>query len=206
MISFNKPQPTFGSKLWRMKKQLVACAGTPFPDRCVKCNAPADGFRLKRIIYWQPEMHSFGHNPLALILLVIRIGLAQKKVKLHIGLCPKHRAQRWQAISIGWFGALSGFILMFLGIMAFDSGWIFFVGFVNFVCCAVYGGVKGPMVSAAQITKVYVWISGVHIDFLDSLPEWPVLDKSRVTIQASAAGDGGERTAQQRRKVADASP
>src|ERR1035438_9056155 len=45
--------PTSGGiGLWRKEKKLVTRSETPFPDRCVKCNAPANGFRLKRVLYW----------------------------------------------------------------------------------------------------------------------------------------------------------
>src|ERR1700733_2454444 len=41
---------TAAGRLWRMNKQLVTRSETPFPDRCVKCNAPINGFRLKRVL------------------------------------------------------------------------------------------------------------------------------------------------------------
>ena len=150
-----------------MNKKLVACAETPFPDRCVKCNAPANGFRLKRVLY-QPRPG-------------IYIGLAgllymayfQKKLKLHIGLCPKHRAQRWRAIIIGWGGALGGLVLMVIGAVVFDFGWPVLVGFIIFSGCAIYGGVKGLVISATAMNKEYALVKGVHRDFLAELPEWP---------------------------------
>src|ERR1700744_1747311 len=33
--------------LWRKKKRIVTVSETVFPDRCIKCNEPANGFRLK---------------------------------------------------------------------------------------------------------------------------------------------------------------
>ena len=38
--------------LWQENKKLVARSETVFPDRCIKCNAPAGGSRLKRTLYW----------------------------------------------------------------------------------------------------------------------------------------------------------
>lgn len=38
---------------------------------------------------------------------------------------------------------------------------------------AIYGGIKGPLISAAKITKEQVWVKGVAPAFLAELPEWP---------------------------------
>ena len=30
-----------------------------FPDRCIKCNAPAEGYRLKKTLIWHPRAWFF---------------------------------------------------------------------------------------------------------------------------------------------------
>src|SRR5258706_76322 len=40
--------------IWRDKKVLVLGVRAALPDRCIKCNAPAEGSRLKRTLYWHP--------------------------------------------------------------------------------------------------------------------------------------------------------
>src|SRR5947209_4833751 len=46
------PPPAAG--VWHSGKDVVAAKGASFPDRCVKCNAPCHGWRLKRNLYWYP--------------------------------------------------------------------------------------------------------------------------------------------------------
>ena len=154
-----------------MNKQLVTISETPFPDRCVKCSEPANGFRLKRVLYWQhPAYYLLLLCNLLILLIVVLI--VRKKAVLHVGLCAKHRAQRQQSLVIGWAGALGGLILAGVG-AAFSSGWMVLVGFIVFLGAAIYGGVRAPVISAAKITKENVWVKGVHRDFLAALPEWP---------------------------------
>lgn len=163
--------PGAAGGMWRMNKQLVTRSETPFPDRCVKCNAPANGFRLKRVLYWQPAAY-YLLLLLNLLILVIVLLIVRKKAVLQIGLCAKHRTQRVRAIVIGWTGALCGLALGIGGIV-YQSGWIAVIGFVGFLVAAIYGGIVAPMISPAKITKEYVWVKRIHRDFLAGLPEWP---------------------------------
>jgi hypothetical protein len=165
------PSGAAGS-MWRINKQLVTCSETPFPDRCVKCNAPADGFRLKRVLYWQHPAY-YLLLLINLVVLLIVVLIVRKKAVLRIGLCAKHRTQRQHAVTIGWSGALGGLALAGIGGIAFKSGWLALVGIIVFLVAAIYGGVRGPVISAAKITKENAWVKGVHHDFLADLPEWP---------------------------------
>ena len=161
-----------GGGIWRMNKQLVTRSETPFPDRCVKCNAPAGGFRLKRVLYWQHPAYYLLLLLNVLILLIVVL-IVRKKAVLNIGLCTKHRAQRQQAITIGWAGFFGGLVLAIGGGMAFKSGWFVLAGILIIFGAGIYGGLKAPMISATKITKENVWVKGVHRDFLAGLPEWP---------------------------------
>jgi len=158
--------------MWRTGRQLITTSETPFPDRCVKCNAPANGFRLKRVLYWQhPAYYLLLLCNLLILLIVVLI--VRKKAVLHVGLCTDHRAQRRQALLIGWIGTLGGLALAIIGGAAFNSGWLVLIGIVVLLGALIYGGVKGPVISAAKVTKENVWVKGVHNDFLAELPEWP---------------------------------
>lgn len=157
--------------IWQMGKQLVTVSETPFPDRCVKCNAPANGFRLKRVLYWHHPGFYFLIMCNLLIYAIVAMTV-RKKAVLHIGLCEQHRAARKQAILIGWIGSLAGLALALFGGAAFNSGWPVLIGFLMFFGFLIYGLIKAPMVSAAKITKENVWLKGVHGDFLAGLPQW----------------------------------
>jgi hypothetical protein len=40
------------SDAWRHEKMLVVRKGAELPDRCLKCAAPARGYRLSRSLSW----------------------------------------------------------------------------------------------------------------------------------------------------------
>ena len=44
--------PASAGLMWRRKREIVVGKDTPFPDRCVCCNAPANSFKLKRDLSW----------------------------------------------------------------------------------------------------------------------------------------------------------
>jgi hypothetical protein len=158
--------------IWRMNKQLVTRSETPFPDRCVKCNAPAGGFRLKRVLYWQPPAFYLLLFCNILVMLIV-IMIVRKKAVLQVGVCEIHRVQRRQAIWTGWLGSFGGLALAMFGGAAFHSVWVVLLGVVVFFGAIIYGGLKGVLISAAKITTENVWVKGVHRDFLAELPEWP---------------------------------
>ena len=70
--------PSTGS-LWRMNKRLVTRTETVFPDRCIKCNAPANGFRLKRTLYWQHPAYYFLLLCNLLVLLIVILIVRDRK-------------------------------------------------------------------------------------------------------------------------------
>ena len=85
------------------------------PDRCVKCKAPATGFRLKRQLHW--------HHPaiyilvlVSILIYVIVVLIVRKKAVLHVGLCETHRTQRKWTIAGCWLAALLGVVALVAGI------------------------------------------------------------------------------------------
>ena len=46
-------------------------------------------------------------------------------------------------------------------------------GVVLGLFAAIYGLIAARMVVAERISDDYVWLKGVHPDFLASLPPWP---------------------------------
>jgi len=155
--------------IWREGKRLVTRSETPFPDRCVKCNAPANGFRLKRVLYWQhPAYYLLLLCNLLILLIVVLI--VRKKAVLHIGLCEVHRQQRQLAIIACSVGMLGG-IAMMIGGGVESSGWLAIAGVLIFLTGIVWGILKGRTIAATKIDKENVWVSGVGPEFLNELPE-----------------------------------
>jgi hypothetical protein len=164
--------PTSGGPgLWREGKKLFTRSETPFPDRCVKCNAPANGFRLKRVLYWQHPAYYLLLLCNLLILLIVVMIVRQKAV-VHIGLCETHRKQRQLAIIICLSGIFAGLGMIIGGGVA-QSGWLALAGALIFLTGAIWGIVKGRTIAATKIDKGSVWISGVCREFLEELPERP---------------------------------
>ena len=123
----------------------------PFPDRCVRCNAPAHGFRLKRVFFFV-------------------VG-ARKTAVLHLGLCEKHRSRYRFGVTIGWSSVALGLTLLFGG-AASGSGGIIFSGIAVLLVGGVLAAVLAMTITSTRISHDNVWITGVHRDFLDQLPEW----------------------------------
>ena len=139
-----------GDGFWRMGKRLVAQLDTPFPDRCVKCNAPANGLRLKRDFFFLLS--------------------ARKRVIVHVGLCEKHRARHQLGVIIGWIGVTLGPIMLFGG-LAIGSGGFILGGLAVLFICGTSAALTAT-VAPTKVTRENIWLTGVHRDFLDSLPEW----------------------------------
>lgn len=157
--------------LWRQGNRLVTRSETPLPDCCVKCNAPANGFRLKRVLYWQhPAYYLLILCNLLILLIVILI--VRKKAILHIGLCETHRQQRKVAIAVSWTGTLVGIGLITGGVLA-SSALLILIGVAALLIGAIWGIVKGRTITAVKIDKENVWVTGVNKDFLNNLPDWP---------------------------------
>ncbi len=161
-----------GVSLWRQGRRLVTRSETPFPDRCVKCNAPANGFRLKRILYWAHPAYLLLLLCNILILLIVYL-IVRKKAVLNIGLCEQHQTRRKTGLIVGWTGTLVGIVLL-IGAAVIESGWMALTGVAVLLFSWIYGGVRASTVAITKMNKEnVVWVRGVHPDFLNQLPEWP---------------------------------
>jgi hypothetical protein len=156
--------------IWRFKKQMVARSETPLPDRCIRCNTPAGGYKLKRRLSW--------HSPVIYLLIFINVLIyvivaliVRKKALLHVGLCENHRRQRSLCIAGAWLGFLGGVSLIGCAI-AWGSGLAGLVGVVAFIASIVFYFAGVPVIRAAKIDKELVWVRGAGPAFLAQLPEW----------------------------------
>jgi hypothetical protein len=160
-----------GTMLWRSAKVLVMTPEAQLPDRCVKCNAPAAGRRLKRRLYW--------HHPAvyllilcSLLIYVIVAIVIRKRAVIDIGLCERHFARRKLNLWISWMMALGG-VVSIVAAIAYNNGWLGLTGGVLLLAAAIYGLATTQMVSAKRIDQNHVWVRGACREFLDTLPAWP---------------------------------
>jgi hypothetical protein len=148
----------------------------PLPPRCVKSNAPTVR-TLKRNLTWHhPAVYiALLFNLLVYVILAI---VLSKRATVYIGLSDEWFARRRRAIFIGWGLVLASVGMFVGGLMLLDrgdevAGLLIFGSFVLFLVGAIYGLIAARMVSPTRITDDYVWLKGVHRDFLATLPEWP---------------------------------
>lgn len=161
-----------GRGIWRKKKTLIVTPSTEFPDRCVKCNKPSEGFRKKvRLIYHPPYV----------ILLFLFIGifalLLGKKHQVEIGLCKACRKKRTTGILLGVSSILLFFGGCFGGIGVSQNaptagGFMMIGGIILGVIVAIIGIIMSTLVRAKHIGPEYVKITGAGKPFLDSLQDF----------------------------------
>jgi len=158
---------------WREGDRLVMDRNAVLPDRCVKCNQPAEGYRRSVNVTYSPGSARFLFGEIAL--------LFAKRATVAIGLCERHRPRRGRAITpalislAGLFGLLA--IPTFVTAIPAGIGVAVMLGFVAiFVVGAFFALTRafgGGSVRATKITDSHVWLKGVGAPFLESLAAPP---------------------------------
>jgi hypothetical protein len=165
-ISSAAPRSSSGSGVRREGKLVVVTEDSEFPDRCVRCNAPATK-QLKRKLYWAP-------NYIAVIaafswvfggmLLVNKCATAT----IHIGLCQSHFNRRFFGLTFGGsfiaIGLLMGVVTIFNG-----DQWLLVYGGASLLIGAFLTVILTPTVTADRIEDPFVWLKGAGPAFLKSL-------------------------------------
>lgn len=161
--------------LWRRKRQLVTGPEVEFPDRCVKCNGDAGGYRLKRPLFWHhPALYLLIFFPGLLIYLIVAM-VVRKRTILHVGLCERHRAKRKMAILTAWIWFLLGVGLITLGANEPEGTWktvALVTGILSIPGSLIWGVVGARIVHAARFAEGYWFVGGACPEFLAPLPEW----------------------------------
>ncbi|HEY8411800.1 MAG TPA: hypothetical protein VIK76_10370 [Pyrinomonadaceae bacterium] len=164
------PPPSHGmDTVWRNDSVLVMTKEALLPNRCVKCNAPAEE-QLKRKLTW--------HHPALYLLILVSVLIyavvalvVRKTAIVTVGLCDEHSSARRQNI---WITCL----LVFLSIASFvlaavmEEGMLAFGGAVFLLAAAIYGGVTLRVVTPTKIDNYLVWLKGVDRNYLQQFPEW----------------------------------
>ena len=158
------------STIFRDGARLVVEPGASLPDRCVKCNAPAEGFTKRFNLSWHHPAIYFTILAGVLIYVIVAL-IVRKTARINIPLCPRHRAKRRNIILIGLGVFLLG-IVGFFTAAALDNGWYVLVGFVLFIGGIITMVVGSQTVTPALINERAAWLKGVCPDFLAELPEW----------------------------------
>ena len=167
-----------GEDIWCDGRDLFCTKGAWFPDRCLKCNAPCGGYRLKRTLRWHPS----GYYVLVLISPILYLIVAMfvwHRATLAFPLCEKHRRKRIRAIIIAWLAPLAGIFVIPLGIgLAVNAGEnkniiegaSMILGIVIMFGGLIYGLIGSRVATPKRIDDRFVWLNKVSPAFLATLP------------------------------------
>jgi hypothetical protein len=162
--------------LWRQGKLLVMHKLAPLPDICLKSNLPATG-RLKRKLQWHHPAISITILAGLLVYVILALILT-KRATIQIPLTDEWFAIRLRRILFAWGLGLVSIVLLVAGIAFVDQGEatvpaiaIMLAG-VLFLAGLIYGQYAPALVSPKRMTDDYIWLKGVHPDFLDRLEVW----------------------------------
>ena len=166
--------------LYRKGNQLVMHKDAFLPDRCVKTNKPAGGERLCRHFVWVHPLLLLT-LPLGGVPFFVLFFLLRKGATIYIGLSEGWSCKRRRALSIGRWTTLTGMAIggasmtVMIGTRS-EAAWAlwgFALGAAVLVGGFLYGTIVPQMVRPVRITDDYVWLKGVHPDYLAELPPWP---------------------------------
>lgn len=153
---------------WRRGRVLFHPAGADFADRCVQCNAPTHGPRLKRRLYW--------HTPwlyllvVQLLIYVIVAMIVRKSVLVNIALCDAHRARRRKLMLAGMLTALAGVGSCGAGVGGPTVGPLVPLGLLMVLVGLVLAIVGERVITPRRIDKTVAEINGVCDAYLAELP------------------------------------
>jgi hypothetical protein len=170
-------KPSAFAGLWRQGNVMVMHKLAPLPDICLKSNQPATR-RLKRNVTWH-------HPALAITILaglliyVILALILTKRATIHVPLTEDWFARRQRRLLFSWGIGLVSIALMVGGVVLTaqldDPGYLLLllVGVVAGLVTLIAGAAAVGMVSPKRMTDEFIWLKGVHPDFLNRLEIWP---------------------------------
>ena len=158
-------------EVWRDEDVLIMLPGAAMPRRCVKCNEPAHEPTKARKIYWHhPALYLL--VALNLIIYAVVAAIIRRKAFVNAGLCIEHKRRRRMALLFSWASALTGIVLMYVGIASSLGVWGALLGLLLILVSIIGGMIYARVVYAKRIDGSYVRLKGCGIAFLDSLPRF----------------------------------
>jgi len=159
------------------------------PDRCIACNEPAEGHRLRRKLHCSPAAWKVGASltpflaflaatwldlpkaalafwPLVIVAVVANL-FVRKSLKFEVGVCKRHEEQRFALLAISWLcfggifvGAFMHPVFMLLALIGL---------LVVLALQSLLGGVQA--LRLADLTREHAWLAGAGEAFRATLPE-----------------------------------
>lgn len=159
--------------IWRWGKVLVMSRHARLPNRCVKSNEPTQ-LRLKRSLSWHHPAIFLGLCAGLLIYVILALVL-RKTATIEVGLSKLWFSRRRWAIALGWLFALSSICLIVLGVQLHRTEYrslVVVAGILGALASLVLANIRAAIVTPYKITDDYIFVKGVHRDYLETLPEW----------------------------------
>ena len=161
---------------WRHGKLMVVNKLAEFPDICLVSNLPAEGSRLQRKFSWHHPLIALSILIAVPVYLVLAIVLS-KRATLHVPMTRQWIIRRRWRIAVAWLVGLSSIALFIGAIVLDDNGvdlgaWLFLASIFLFLGAVFFGIIACPLIKPARISDQFVWLRGVHPDYLAQLPEW----------------------------------
>jgi hypothetical protein len=156
--------------LWRSGKILVCRRDAVFPQRCIKCNSPAQAPPVRYKFSW----HHSAWYLLVIFYLVVYLAAAlvvRKRAELHVGLCARHARRRLLGQAVTWGGFATVMAMVYL-IIAWRIDALFPYMYCGFAAWAIAAVALPPRLQPTRIDKHIVRIKGCGTAFLESLPEY----------------------------------
>jgi hypothetical protein len=141
------------------------------PDNCVKCNAPANGLRVRKKLAWHhPVLYLliFG----ALLFYVILAAALSKRATIELPLCDNHKTRRRTFLTIGFVLLGLGLIVPIVG-FANEYVEIGGLGVLLFLIAIFWLVFASRVVGVKKIDDRYAWLTGINRDFLNQFPPIP---------------------------------
>lgn len=167
---FEAGQP---NKAWRNRETLVVCKGAELPDRCLKCNAPAAGYRFRRDLAWlHPNwVLVFLISPILYVLVYL---ILRKRGTVTVGVCARHREIRTRAILWGCGLSLAGLgsVIATAGVPENLVPFSVLGGIVLLLVGLITGAFGSRILVPKRIDKHFIHLTKVSPDYLATWPEW----------------------------------
>lgn len=167
--SLGHPNLGVGDGIWRDGNRLVMYKAAILPDRCVRCNAPADGLRLRRKLMW--------HTPWLYLIILFNLLIyavialiVSHRATVDMGICKQHLQRRRRSILAAWIVVLVSFGLMVFGFSSAEYLGLGVLGLVGILVGIVIGFIGSRFVYPTRIDPHYVWLARVNSSYLAELP------------------------------------
>lgn len=171
------PKPSAFAGLWRDGNLLVLHKLAPLPEICVVSNEPTT-LRIRRKLQW--------HHPLLVLTVFIGVPvyiilalILTKRATIQLPLTEEWIARRQRRMIFAWVTGLLfvGLIVggIALAIQMDDPSYLFLMvlGIVGGLAALIGGQATVGLVAPKRMTDDYIWLKGIHPDYLNRLEQWP---------------------------------